>query len=443
MKDTTYKNTDSTEMEMNESMHKNTEKDENVRKSNDVLQDDCMYKNTASGSNDEQCSSKKEGTNNTNDDTGDNIEKQNSCMEQKEKQLPNGMNLKKIDSYEYFKFNIDIRRCLQRYIMKCTQWVTTNDHVYWYFGYYSHETSLKVKMTLIDSVQKNLEELEDFFQYALANRNCTILSYIEFISQPHVRIDEISICLLAKCYWKHVAIRLDKSYWFSMEGLQLEDCDLFLVNVGTLEFMHLIKHNIQITAPCRDNIFYQKSMERNVKINVCEWNKKKNIYRGLRLQRQLKIRKCIGKKVKEEKRLKIKMWPQKNVALLKPRLKTLKTKAKRKRCIQSKVDKKSSEVKDSHAKRSSMILDHDYTKKSCPVVVLRDISLDLNAEYAQKKHDIQKEDETPEFPVLPNMFELNVGKGDSTDSSLIHFTKFDDLVTFFLFLFSFWLSWYS
>ena len=49
-------------------------------------------------------------------------------------------------------------------------------------------------------------------------------------------------------------------------------------------------------------------------------------------------------------------------------------------------------------------------------MVLRDMTLDLNAEYAQKKHDVQKEDETPDFPVLPNMFELNVGKGDSTDS---------------------------
>ena len=71
-----------------------------------------------------------------------------------------------------------------------------------------------------------------------------------------------------------MVIRLEKSYWFSTEGLQLEDCDVFLVNIGTLEFMHLIKHKIQITAPGRDNIFYQKSMERNVNINVHQWNKK-------------------------------------------------------------------------------------------------------------------------------------------------------------------------
>ena len=58
--------------------------------------------------------------------------------------------------------------------------------------------------------------------------------------------------------------------------------------------------------------------------------------------------------------------------------------------MHTKVDKKSSEVKDSDANKSSMNLDHDYAKKSCPVVVLRDISLDSNAEYAQKKHDIQK-----------------------------------------------------
>ena len=54
-----------------------------MRTSNDVLQDDCTYKNTASGSNDEQCSSKKEGTNDTTDDTHNNIEKQSSCMEPK------------------------------------------------------------------------------------------------------------------------------------------------------------------------------------------------------------------------------------------------------------------------------------------------------------------------------------------------------------------------
>ena len=118
----------------------------------------------------------------------------------KKGKLPYGMNIKKIDSYEYFKFNIDTRRCLQRYVTKGTQWITCNDHIYWYFGYYSHETSLEVKMILIDYEQKNLEELQDFFQYALANRNCTILSYIEFISQSHVRIDESGICLLAKCY---------------------------------------------------------------------------------------------------------------------------------------------------------------------------------------------------------------------------------------------------
>ena len=167
---------------------KNTKEDENVRTSNDVLQDDCMYKNTASGFNDEECSSQKEGTNDTADDTGNNIEKQSSCMEPKKKELSYGMNIKKIDSYEYFKFNIDVRRCLQRYVMKCTQWITSNDHIYWYFGYYSNETSLEVKMTLIDYVQKNLQELEDFFQYALANSNCMILSYIEFISQSHLRI---------------------------------------------------------------------------------------------------------------------------------------------------------------------------------------------------------------------------------------------------------------
>ena len=45
-------------------------------------------KNTASGSNDEQCSSKKEGTDDRNDDTSDNIEKQNSCMEQKKASYP-------------------------------------------------------------------------------------------------------------------------------------------------------------------------------------------------------------------------------------------------------------------------------------------------------------------------------------------------------------------
>ena len=75
--------------------------------------------------------------------------------------------------------------------------------------------------------------------------------------------------------------------------------------------MHLIKHNIQITAPCKDNIFYEKSIERKFKINVHQWNKKKKIYQSLKLQRAQKIRKCIGKKVKEEKRLKIKIWPQK------------------------------------------------------------------------------------------------------------------------------------
>ena len=100
---------------------------------------------------------------------------------QKKKELTYGMNMKKIDSYEYFKFNIDIRRCLQRYVMKCTQWITSNDHVYWYFSYYSNETSLEIKMTLI------------------------------------------GICLLANCYHKHVAIRLEKGYWFSMKGLHLED----------------------------------------------------------------------------------------------------------------------------------------------------------------------------------------------------------------------------
>ena len=232
--------------------HKNTKEDENVRTSNDVLQDDCTYKNTASGFNHKECSTKKKGTNDITDDTGNNIEKQSSCMEPKKRELPYGMNIKKIDSYEYFKSNIDIRRCLQRYITKHTQWITSNDHVYWYFSYYSNETSLEVKMTLIDYVQKNLHKLEDFFQYALANSNCTISAYIEIISQSHVRVDEIGICLLAKCYGKHVAIRLEKGYWFSMEGLQLEDCDLFLVNIGTLEFMHLIKHNIQITAPSKD-----------------------------------------------------------------------------------------------------------------------------------------------------------------------------------------------
>ena len=78
------------------------------------------------------------------------------------------------------------------------------------------------------------------------------------------------------------------------------------------------------------------------------------------------------------------MWPYKNVVFLKPTLKTLKTKEKRKKNMQSKVDKMSSKVKDSNANRLSMKLDHDYTKKRFPAVVLRDISLDSNAQYTQK-----------------------------------------------------------
>ena len=163
--------------------------------------------------------------------------------------------------------------------MKLTQWITSNDHIYWYFGYYSNETSLEVKITLIDYVQKNLQEVEDFFQYALANSNCMISSYIEFISQCHVRIDKIGICLLAKCYHKHVAIKLEKSYWFSMKGLQLEDCHIFLGNIGTLEFVHLIKHNIQITAPHKDNIFYQKSRsQKEISTSMCISGIKRRIF---------------------------------------------------------------------------------------------------------------------------------------------------------------------
>ena len=116
--------------------------------------------------------------------------------------------------------------------------------------------------------------------------------------------------------------------------------------------------------------------------------------------------------------------------------------------MRTKVDKKSLEVKDGDANKSSMNLDHDYTKKSHPIVVLRDISPDSNAEYTQKKHDIQqkgsavnvnyvgnadyaqhisvsedvdytqKEDDTQEFHVVPNMFDLNAPKGDSTESSV-------------------------
>ena len=123
----------------------------------------------------------------------------------------------------------------------------------------------------------------------------------------------------------------------------------------------------------------------------------------------------------------------KNAVLWKPTLKTLKTKAKRKSKIQQTVDKKSSEGKGSNVNRQLMNLDHDYARKNCPVVVLRDIFLDSNAEYTQKKHDIQKkwsavnvskhvdytqkEDESKDFRVMPNVFELNAGKGYSTDRS--------------------------